>query len=276
MRGDEAEAQRLEAEAKFADLAARGVKDFEVVEDGVKKRITLEQQKAAQIRAINDAEAKRIDEAQKKTFEKDKKAAEKRIKAEQVLNEQRVSAVRQTLSNIEQLTGTKNKALSAINKTASISIATQDAFAAANKALRSAPPPFGQILAASTLALGLQNVQRIAAAQEGGRFPAGKEVLVGEEGPEIVKFGAPAEVKTAAETQTRLDELAEGAGGSGINVTFTGGINVNITAANLSDPTTRREIAQALSEEIMAETEEAITLARRSSELNERNSERAV
>ncbi len=127
------------------------------------------------------------------------------------------------------------------------------------------------------MAAGFENVNRIKAAQEGGDFRRGDEVLVGEEGPEILRLGAPGRVETNRQLRTRISDLEAGAAGGGsVAVNFTGGINITIEGADLADPTNIRQIAEGLAEELQNATEEGIRLARRSADLNVANGERAV
>lgn len=97
-----------------------------------------------------------------------------------------------SLNKIAVLATAKNKALAAIGKAAAISMATIDTFAAANKALASAPPPFNFALAAAVTAAGLFNVAKISGIElaEGGIVmprPGGVQATIGEAGrPEAV------------------------------------------------------------------------------------------
>jgi len=107
-------------------------------------------------------------------------------------NEERVGNLTSTLNTISTLSQAKNKELAVIGKASAISIATIDTFAAASKALASAPPPFNFALMAAVIAAGLANVARISGVQlaQGGMImpsPGGTLATIGEASrPEVV------------------------------------------------------------------------------------------
>ena len=78
------------------------------------------------------------------------------------LEKQRKQNFNDTLNFISSLATSKNRALAAVGKAASISVATMDTYEAGNKALKSAPPPFNFALMAMVLTAGFANVARIA------------------------------------------------------------------------------------------------------------------
>lgn len=94
----------------------------------------------------------------------------KRTADEKKAHDERVKNLASTLNTISTLSTSNNKALAAIGKTAAITTATMDTYAAANKALASAPPPWNFGLAALVTAAGIANVAKISGVQlaEGG------------------------------------------------------------------------------------------------------------
>lgn len=89
--------------------------------------------------------------------EAEKLAEKERVKQ----NEERVKNLESTLNFISSLSTAKNKELAIIGKASAIAVATMDTFAAANRALASAPPPWSFALAAAVTAAGMANVARI-------------------------------------------------------------------------------------------------------------------
>lgn len=104
----------------------------------------------------------------------------------------------------------------ALYKTFAISQALMDTYAAANTALKGAPPPFNFIMAGATVAAGLLNVQKIAAQKfaTGTAFAPGGLSLINEQGGEYVNLPRGAQVFN--NTQTR-------------NMTTSTALTVNIT-----------------------------------------------
>jgi len=106
---------------------------------------------------------------------------------DQLTLQQRRENFKSTMNFISSLSTSKNKELAAIGKAAAITTATIDTYAAANKALASAPPPWNIALAALVTAAGFANVARIsgvALAQGGVVLPrsGGTQATIGEAG----------------------------------------------------------------------------------------------
>ena len=141
-----------------------------------------------------------------------------------------------TLTFISTLAESKNKALAAIGKAASIANATISTYEAANKALASAPPPWNFALVALVVAAGMANVAKIAGVQmaQGGIVqarPGGTLATIGEGGRSeaVIPLNDP-----------RARQALGGMGGS------VG--NVYVTVNGVNDP---REIAAAVGQEII-------------------------
>lgn len=83
------------------------------------------------------------------------------LKAETETQKTRTANLKSTFGYISSLASSQNKELAAIGKAAAISQATMDTYAAANVALKSAPPPFNFGLAAAVVAAGIANVAKI-------------------------------------------------------------------------------------------------------------------
>lgn len=97
------------------------------------------------------------------------------LEAQQTANakqqmDMRAKNLSSSLQFIATMSNSHNKTLAAIGKAAAISTATVDTYAAANKALASAPPPFNFALAALVTAAGISNVAQISGVKlaEGG------------------------------------------------------------------------------------------------------------
>ena len=106
-------------------------------------------------------------------------------------NEQRAKNLSSSLQFIASMSNSHNKTLASIGKAAAISTATIDTYAAANKALASAPPPWNFALAALVTTAGLANVAQIGGIKlaEGGMVmpsSGGTMATMGEAGkPEV-------------------------------------------------------------------------------------------
>jgi hypothetical protein len=94
-------------------------------------------------------------------------------KFEEQTQKERVANLQSTFSQIATLSQSGNKTLAAIGKSAAIANATIDGYAAVQKALASAPPPFNYALAAAVGAATTANVAKIAGVNfaEGGFVP---------------------------------------------------------------------------------------------------------
>lgn len=128
--------------------------------------------------------------------ELDKEAAEAKEKG-----------IKTALGTISGLMQSSNKELFRIGQAAAIASAVIDTASAVSKALAAAPPPLSFILAAVAGAAGAVQIATIvsasppAARQQGGQFQAGQQLLVGEQGPELVEFGAGGRIASAQETK---------------------------------------------------------------------------
>jgi hypothetical protein len=118
----------------------------------------------------NDKKTKQDEAATKKT----KEEADK----EKAITEQKLDATLVALANFEKASAVLGEEGKAIQKALAISSAVIETYKGANLALGTYPPPFGAIVAASTVALGLANVSQIAAAAGGGDFVTTKPTLL--------------------------------------------------------------------------------------------------
>lgn len=98
---------------------------------------------------------------QEKRMAKEIDGIEKRRKWEEQQDAERMRNKEFVLNYISSLSTAKNKELAAVGKAAALAGAYIDTYAAANMALRSAPPPFNFALAAAVTAAGLANVAKI-------------------------------------------------------------------------------------------------------------------
>jgi hypothetical protein len=94
----------------------------------------------------------------------------KKTEGEKKNRQEVMAAWSSSLNYISSLSTSKNKELAAIGKAAAIASATIDAIRAANLAMATIPPPFGQALAGLIYAAGMANVAKISGVQlaEGG------------------------------------------------------------------------------------------------------------
>ncbi|MCK5358552.1 MAG: hypothetical protein KAJ48_09170, partial [Elusimicrobiales bacterium] len=92
---------------------------------------------------------------------REKSEQDKRVKIAKAAQTKKAQDFKSTLGFISSAASSSNKTLSAIGKSAGIANATMDTYAAANKALASAPPPWNFALAAAVTAAGFANVAKI-------------------------------------------------------------------------------------------------------------------
>jgi len=161
------------------------------------------------------------------------------------LNDQKTMELRRanfssTLNFISSLSASKNKELAAIGRAAAIAQATMDTYAAANVALRSAPPPWNFALAALVTTAGLANVARIGGVQmaEGGLVmprTGGTIATIGEAGKSeaVIPLG----------DERAMDQMRE----AGL-----GGNTINISVGTLVGSDGMREFAKMLDQELFS------------------------
>lgn len=110
------------------------------------------------------------------------------------------------IGKITGLMQSGNEELFRIGQAAAFANAVVETASAVSKALASAPPPLSFLLAAAAGAAGAAQVAAIASApppsarQQGGQFQAGQQLLVGEQGPELVEFGTGGRITDTRET----------------------------------------------------------------------------
>ncbi len=155
--------------------------------DAVTSQATfMDEERAKEIKKQDEYYAK-IKERVDKHFKDEADARIRDVELQELVNQRRVQNMEATLSFISSLATAKNKTLAAVGKSAAIAVATMDTYAAANKALASAPPPWNFGLAAAVTAAGIANVARISGIQlaEGGIVmprPGGVQATIGEAG----------------------------------------------------------------------------------------------
>ncbi len=144
----------------------------------------------------------------------------RRTEFEKKQNEDRAKNLRSTLGTIATLSNSHNKTLAAIGKTAAITTATMDTYAAANVALRSAPPPWNFALAALVTAAGMANVANIAGVKlaEGGMImPRGGGTSA------IMAEAGKAEVAIPLDDERTKEKLRDVMGGGGNTIVIQAG-----------------------------------------------------
>ena len=120
-------------------------------------RLAIEQDLQSQIRAIEDAQVSAGVAARQAELEAAKKAAEEKKKLAQDTASAQITAETSVLNAAKAIFGEQ----SAAGKIAASFQAILDTYRGANLALGTIPPPFGQIVAAATVAQGLANVAKI-------------------------------------------------------------------------------------------------------------------
>jgi hypothetical protein len=135
-----------------------------------KNEMTIAQQEVelANLQAAKDAELltdqqyadAKLALERKQTLDSLKNSAD-RQKGEEAMNKQRTADLNSTLGTISSLQSSSNKELAMAGKAAAMAQATIDGYAAVQKALSSAPPPFNFALAALVGAATAQNISKI-------------------------------------------------------------------------------------------------------------------
>lgn len=214
----------------FEDIVANGKAKFkELLEEMKLHNKDVEKEEGINYKAIMDRLNKHYDDQTAARIANEKLEIE--------YNKRRMQNFESTLNFISSLSTAKNKQLAAIGKAAAISMATIDTYAAANKALASAPPPWNFALAAAVVTAGVANVARISgvALAEGGIVtprPGGTLATIGEAG--------------RSEAVIPLDDDRAGDAIAGL-----GGVHVHIHAGTVvADKTSVREFAEMIDEEL--------------------------
>lgn len=263
--------ERAEAEKAFREeklLADAFILEFDIAnaEGAVERFDLVAAKKLATLKksVTDEGLIKKAEAAIDKTRDKIRRDQKKKDNKEMAQN------FVSTLGFISSAAASENKTLARIGRVASIANATAKTYEAANVALASAPAPFSFALAAIVTAVGLANVAKIASApgfEHGGRPPLGRDVLVGENGPEIRRFDSGSEIipnHAIGNTQgTSFGGVAQPA----IIVE-----NMNITIVS-PDPD---EIIDVLAEAFKSEDSGTIAAARRITDISARNQEQAV
>jgi hypothetical protein len=120
-------------------------------------RLAIEQDLQAEIRNLEDAQVSAGVAARQAEIEAAKKAAEEKKKLAQDTANAQIAAENSVLNAAKAIFGEQ----SAAGKIAASFQAILDTYRGANLALGTIPPPFGQIVAAATVAQGLANVAKI-------------------------------------------------------------------------------------------------------------------
>lgn len=151
--------------------------------------------------------------------------AKEQIEIDKATSKQRADNLASTFNTIATLSESGNKELAAIGKAAAITTATIDGFAAVQKALASAPPPFNFALAALVGVATAANVAKIAGVGLKGGIDSVPGVGSHDQFPAVL---APNERVVPAQTNKDLKEfLASQKNGGSSRI-----INLNITIQN--------------------------------------------
>lgn len=178
--------EQARAEAEAEREAARAAKAYEkTLEESLKRRRQLQQD-------FDDAE----------------------LQSQQDFEDRRQSEIAKGFDNVTSLSSSKNKELFRISQAAAIAQATISGAAAIQNALATPPYPLGVALAAAAAVSTGANIAAIAsqqppsARQQGGQFRSGQDLLVGEKGPELVRFNSGGRIANNQDTQNLLNASA--------------------------------------------------------------------
>ncbi len=122
-----------------------------------------------------------------------------------MIEQQRIQQTGDFFGNLSSLSNTKNKELFQIGKAAAIANATVNTAQAISNALAVQPYPLGLALASGAAVAGgvqlaaIQSTQ-FSAREQGGQFSRGQDLLVGEKGPELVRFNSGGRIANTQET----------------------------------------------------------------------------
>lgn len=153
---------KAQRDALATDLDSKAALEIEkqkekydaLIEQAKKYNLDTTELEKARAVAIESVE---FDLAEKKKLIKDQE-----LKAEEALAKQKQQIVTQALSSLIAIVGANSK----FGKGIAVVQAIRDTYAAANTALKSAPPPFNFVSAAATVAAGLANVKAITSTQD--------------------------------------------------------------------------------------------------------------
>lgn len=120
-------------------------------------RIAIETELQAELRALQDKTISAGVEGQKKLIDAEKLAADEKVALAKLTSDSQIAATDAVLGAAISVFGAQSVA----GKIAATFQASIDTFRAANLALATIPPPFGQIVAAATVVQGLANVKKI-------------------------------------------------------------------------------------------------------------------
>jgi hypothetical protein len=162
-------------------------------------RLELETNLQAQLRAIEDQEVAAAVQKQQDKLNAEKAAADERVRLAEETASAQIKAEDAVLQAALNVFGQQ----SAAGKIAASFQALLDAFRGANLALGTIPPPFGQIVAASTLASGLANVAKINSTKK-PKFEDGGAIEVS--GPSHAGGGVPLSLGNQTVAEVEGDE----------------------------------------------------------------------
>lgn len=159
-------------------------------------RLAIEQDLQNQLRAIEDQEISAAVKRQEEKLDAEKKAGEEEVANAKAVADAKIQALNAVLGAAINIFG----AQSAAGKIAASFQALVDTYVAANQALATIPPPFGQIVAAATVATGLANVAKINSTPP-PKFAEGGGIEIG--GPSHAAGGVPVQLggRTVAEVE---------------------------------------------------------------------------
>lgn len=282
---------------QLANANKNGEENLQLTEANIARKMQILNQNAAdEITLINETKNK-VDDSELKSSDritvisqqlmlKQNKLRQEQTLAEKKAHDERAANFSSTLNTISTLATNKNKELAAIGKAAGIAQASIDTYAAANKALASAPPPFNFMLAAAVVAAGLVNVAKIASFSQGGVMTSQGPRRYSNGGiansPQTAEFGegsgpeayVPLPDGRRIPVQLNMNGGTGGGAGGGISVTVNmGGVVIQMGGV---DPNNVDYFLSELSRRLGMETAQVVMLALQMKNLADRNERTAV
>ena len=138
------------------------------------------------------------------------KFADAELESQQNFEDNQARIKQKGFDTIQTLTSSNNKEMFRIGKAAAIAQASINIAQGISEALK-LTPPLSFVLAAGVAAAGgvqlaaIQSQQPPSARQQGGQFAGGQDLLVGEKGPELVRFNSGGRISNTQETQGLLN-----------------------------------------------------------------------
>ncbi len=200
--------ERLERELELEQSSAQTRLDL-ILKLNDTERQGIEKKRLERLKDLQSDFDRRLileEDFQKARAEIEKNARTANEKLDEKASKAKELQTEEVIDKVIGLMQSGNQELFRIGQAAALANAVVDTASAISKALGSAPPPISFLLATAASLAGAAQIAAIASAsppsarQQGGQFQPGQRLLVGEQGPEIVEFGAGGRIADARET----------------------------------------------------------------------------